>query len=113
MNIAEVRRDETTETPHNWRLEQGSQATMQYCHCLLYWPGLIHVATEVTQWEYPKSTICSCRFSGGSIRCDFGLLMAIFWQSGGYYGQQPLNGKLLIRRSDHRSDHFFLIRRRD
>jgi len=46
MNIAEVRRDETTETPHNWRLEQGSQATMQYCHCLLYWPGLIHVATE-------------------------------------------------------------------
>ncbi len=26
-------------------------ATMQYCHCLLYWPGYIHVVTEVAQWE--------------------------------------------------------------
>ena len=26
-------------------------AAMQYCHCLLYWPGYIHVVTEVAQWE--------------------------------------------------------------
>src|SRR6266566_4663861 len=46
---AEVRRDETTETPYDWRYECGSLAAMQYCYCLLYWPGLIHVVTEVTQ----------------------------------------------------------------
>ncbi len=46
---AEVRRDETTETPHDWRYECGSLAAMQFCYCLLYWPGLLHVVTEVTQ----------------------------------------------------------------
>src|SRR5205809_701389 len=32
-------------------VEQGSLAAMQYCHCLLYWPGHIPFVTEVAQWK--------------------------------------------------------------
>jgi hypothetical protein len=44
-------RNGTKKTPHDWWHEQGSFATMQYFHCLLYWPGLMHFVTEVAQWK--------------------------------------------------------------
>ena len=50
-----MRRDETTETPHNWRHEQGSLAAMQYYLTLLYWPGLIYVGTEVAENQSTSS----------------------------------------------------------